>query len=50
MRKTLMMSFLGLLVLSGAASLLSACNTTAGFGKDMSSAGQAIDQSAESNK
>jgi predicted small secreted protein len=50
MRKTLMMTFLGLLLLAGAAPLLSACNTPAGFGKDMSSAGQAIDQGAESNK
>jgi predicted small secreted protein len=50
MRKTLVMTFLSLLVLSGAASLLSACNTTAGFGKDMSGAGKAINQGAESSK
>jgi len=50
MRKTLTMTLLSLLVLSGAASLLAACNTTAGFGKDMSSAGQAIEGSAERNK
>ena len=50
MRKPLTMIFLSLLVLSGAASLLGACNTTAGFGRDMSSTGQAIEGSAERNK
>lgn len=50
MRKNLIMAALGLLLLCGAAPLLSACNTTAGFGEDMSSAGHALTNSAERNK
>jgi entericidin B len=50
MRKHLTMLLLSLLVVSGAASVLSACNTTAGAGEDMSSAGHAITNSAEKNK
>ena len=37
---------LAILALAAAAPLLSACNTTAGVGKDISAAGQAIDKSA----
>jgi entericidin B len=50
MNKRLIMVLLSLLVLSGAAPLLSACNTTAGAGEDMSAAGHAITGSAERNK
>jgi predicted small secreted protein len=37
------------LVLLGAAPLLSACNTTAGAGEDISATGHAITHSAEKN-
>lgn len=47
MRNKLATMFVALLVLSGGA-LLSACNTTAGAGKDISSAGRAISNTAES--
>jgi len=50
MNKRLIMVLLSLLVLSGATPLLSACNTTAGAGEDMSAAGHAITGSAERNK
>lgn len=38
-----------LLLLLGAAPMLGACNTTAGAGKDLSKAGQAIENSANRN-
>ncbi|WP_291296403.1 entericidin A/B family lipoprotein [Elioraea sp.] len=38
-----------LLLLLGAAPLLGACNTTAGAGKDISKAGEAIENSANRN-
>ena len=41
---------LNLVVLSGAATLLSACNTTAGVGQDVSAAGHAVTNSAEKAK
>ena len=47
---TLAKLFLALFLLTGAASALSACNTTAGAGEDLSSAGHAITNSAERNK
>jgi len=40
---------LTLLMLLGTASLLSACNTTAGAGEDISNTGHAITHSAEKN-
>ncbi len=40
---------LTVLVLLGAAPLLSACNTTAGAGEDISATGHAITHSAEKN-
>jgi predicted small secreted protein len=49
-KNTLATTFLTLLLLTGAASLLSACNTTAGAGKDISAAGKAINNEAEENK
>ncbi len=50
MRNKLVVAVLSILLLSGVAPLLSACNTTAGFGEDMSSAGHAVTNSAERNK
>lgn len=50
MNKSLAAAFLTLFILTGAASLLSACNTTAGVGKDVSAAGHALNNSAEENK
>jgi entericidin B len=50
MRKNLAMACLSLFVLAGAASMLSACNTTEGAGKDVSAAGNAVSNSAERNK
>jgi predicted small secreted protein len=49
MRKNLAIVLVSLLLLSGAATLLSACNTTAGAGKDISSTGNAITRSANEN-
>jgi predicted small secreted protein len=49
MRKNLAMVLVSLLVLAGAASLLSACNTTAGAGKDISATGHAITRGANEN-
>ncbi len=50
MRKNLAAILLSILIVSGATALLSACNTTAGAGQDMSAAGHAITDSAEKNK
>jgi predicted small secreted protein len=49
MRNRLTM-LLTLLAVAGTASLVTACNTTAGAGKDISAAGTAIENSAEKNK
>ncbi len=46
MKKTLMIA-LGMLALVGAAVTLSACNTTAGAGQDMTAAGNAVTESAK---
>jgi entericidin B len=50
MRKSIAMAILGLVMLTGVASMLSACNTTAGAGEDLSAAGHAITNSADKNK
>ena len=50
MRVSLAKLFLALFLLSGASAVLSACNTTAGAGEDLSNAGHAITNSAEKNK
>ncbi len=50
MRKAFASGLLAIFVLAGAAMLLSACNTVAGFGEDMSAAGQAVGNSAEKVK
>ena len=43
-------AILTLILLAGAATTLGACNTTAGFGEDLSSAGHAVTNSADRNK
>jgi predicted small secreted protein len=50
MRHNLAIAFLTLLVLSGSAALLGACNTTEGVGKDVAAGGRAIERSADRNK
>lgn len=47
MRRTLAFAFLPLLVLFGASTLLTACNTAKGFGRDVSSGGRAIERTAD---
>ena len=47
MRKNVAMFFLSLFVLSGAATVLSACNTTEGAGRDVSAAGRAVSNTSE---
>jgi predicted small secreted protein len=47
MFKQTLMFTLSLLTLLSAAPILSACNTTAGAGKDISNTGQAIERSAK---
>ena len=42
--------FLSLVVLAGAAAFLSACNTTAGAGKDVSEIGQTVTDTADKHK
>ncbi|HZS84039.1 MAG TPA: entericidin A/B family lipoprotein [Stellaceae bacterium] len=46
MKKRIVMMFLSLFVLTGAAVALSACNTMAGLGEDTSAAGHALTNSA----
>jgi entericidin B len=50
MAKGLAIVLLNLVLLSGATILLSACNTTAGVGQDVSAAGHAVTHSAEKVK
>jgi entericidin B len=50
MRGSLAIILFNLVLLSGAAVLLNACNTTAGAGQDMSAAGHAVTNSAEKVK
>jgi len=50
MRKNLAIALVSIFMLAGAASLLSACNTTSGAGKDISATGRAITRSADENK
>jgi predicted small secreted protein len=50
MHKGLVIIVLNLVMLSGATALLSACNTTAGVGQDVSAAGHAVTNSAEKVK
>jgi entericidin B len=50
MRQALARGFIALILLSGAAGALSACNTMQGAGEDMSAGGHALSNSAERNK
>ena len=50
MRPNLVIIFLNLMLLSGATALVSACNTTAGAGQDVSAARHAVTDSAEKVK
>ena len=50
MGQNLVIVFLNVMLLSGATALLSACNTTAGAGQDVSAAGHAVTNSAEKVK
>jgi entericidin B len=50
MRKNVATVLLTLFLLAGAASVLSACNTVAGFGEDMSAAGHALTGAAAPTK
>jgi entericidin B len=50
MRKGFASALLAIFVLAGAAMTLSACNTAAGFGEDMSAAGGALTNSAQKTK
>jgi entericidin B len=50
MRKNIAMAFLTMFMLSGAAVLLSACNTTEGMGRDVSAAGHAVSNTAQETK
>jgi predicted small secreted protein len=50
MRRNLAMVLLSLILLSGATALLSACNTIAGAGADVSDAGHAVTGDAQHAK
>jgi entericidin B len=50
MRMGLAEAVVALLILVSTGAALSACNTTAGLGRDTSAAGNAITNSAEKNK
>jgi predicted small secreted protein len=48
--KGLMITLVSLFMLAGAASVLSACNTTAGAGRDVSAVGHAVTKGADNAK
>lgn len=50
MRRSLAKLLMTLMLVSGSATLLMACNTTEGIGEDMSATGDAISDSADENK
>jgi len=50
MRRNVAIVLLNLVLMSGSAALLSACNTTAGAGEDVSAAGHAVTNSADKVK
>jgi predicted small secreted protein len=50
MRSTVLKALLTVFILTGAATALSACNTTAGAGKDISNTGKAITNEANKDK
>lgn len=47
MRRTLAFACMSLLVLVGASTVLSACNTTKGLGRDVSNTGRAVERAAD---
>ena len=50
MRKNIAIAFIGLVVLAGASTFLTACNTVAGAGKDVSKAGAEVTEEANEHK
>jgi predicted small secreted protein len=50
MRKNLAIAFISLVVLTGASTFLTACNTVEGAGRDVSKAGGAITEEAKEHK
>ena len=50
MRKNLAITFMSLVLLAGASTFLTACNTVEGAGKDVSKAGGAITEEAKEHK
>lgn len=50
MRRNLAVAFIGLVVLTGASTFLTACNTIEGAGKDVSKAGTEITEEAREHK
>jgi predicted small secreted protein len=50
MRKKFAVALITLVVLSGASTLLTACNTVAGAGKDVSKAGSEVTEEANEHK
>ena len=50
MRKHLAIAFMSLVVLTGASTFLSACNTVQGAGQDVSKAGSKISEEAKEHK
>ena len=50
MRSNMAVAFILLVVLGGASTILTACNTVEGAGKDMTKAGQEVSEEARKNK
>jgi predicted small secreted protein len=50
MRKAFASGLLAIFVLAGAAMLLAACNTAAGFGEDLQEAGHALTSKAQQSQ
>jgi predicted small secreted protein len=50
MRKNLAIAFMSLVVLTGASTFLTACNTVEGAGRDVSKAGSEITEEAKEHK
>jgi predicted small secreted protein len=50
MRSKLTVAFIVLVVLGGASTILTACNTVEGAGKDVSKAGYAVSEEAREHK
>jgi predicted small secreted protein len=50
MRSKLAMGFIALVVLGGASTMLTACNTVEGAGKDVAKAGSEVSEEAKEHK